>query len=142
VRDETYAALDLCGITDLASKQAGELSTGQRRLVELARCLAGPFDVMLLDEPTSGLDHGETERMGDLLLEIQRQCRCAILLVEHDVNLVMRVSNHIYVLDFGQLLFEGDRTAVAASAEVQAAYLGTRTDVPETPLTAAQPVTT
>ena len=117
-------ALELCGITDLADRQAGELSTGQRRLVELARCLAGPFDLLLLDEPSSGLDRDETAQFGDVLQRVVDERGCGILLVEHDMSLVMRVCSYMYVLDFGVLIFDGDATAVAASPIVRAAYLG------------------
>ena len=129
VRDlATAEALGLCGIADLADMQAGALSTGQRRLVELARCLAGPFDVLLLDEPSSGLDHDETERFGEILRTVVQERGCGILLVEHDMALVMDVCEYIYVLDFGRLIFEGAPAEVATSADVQAAYLGTETD--------------
>jgi len=117
-------ALELCGISDLADRQAGGLSTGQRRLVELARCLAGPFDVLLLDEPSSGLDAEETAAFDEVLRHVVRQRGCGILLVEHDVNLVLSICSYIYVLDFGRLIFEGAPSAVAASPIVQAAYLG------------------
>ena len=117
-------ALELCGITDLADRQAGSLSTGQRRLVELARCLAGPFDLLLLDEPSSGLDRDETVRFGDVLQRVVDERGCGILLVEHDVSLVMRVCAYLYVLDFGELIFEGDAAAVSDSPIVRAAYLG------------------
>jgi ABC-type branched-subunit amino acid transport system ATPase component/branched-subunit amino acid ABC-type transport system permease component len=119
-----HEALELCGIADLADRQAGGLSTGQRRLVELARCLAGPFDVLLLDEPSSGLDADETAAFDEVLRHVVRQRGCGILLVEHDVNLVLSICNYIYVLDFGRLIFEGEPAAVAASPVVQAAYLG------------------
>src|SRR5205823_12802444 len=102
-----WSAMELCGITQLAHEQAGTLSTGQRRLVELARCLAGPFDVLLLDEPSSGLDADETRRFGDLLLELVAERNLGVLLVEHDMALVMRLCSYIYVMDFGQLVFEG-----------------------------------
>ncbi|UGQ11203.1 ATP-binding cassette domain-containing protein [Yinghuangia sp. ASG 101] len=117
-------ALRLCGITHLARAQAGALSTGQRRLVELARCLAGGFDVLLLDEPSSGLDHEETARFAEVLERVVRERGTGILLVEHDMALVMRVCSYIYVLDFGKLLFEGDADAVRSSDIVRAAYLG------------------
>ena len=119
-----WAAMDLCGIADLAGTQAGALSTGQRRLVELARCLAGRFDILILDEPSSGLDRQETEALGRILRRTVEERGCGILLVEHDMELVMSICSHIYVLDFGKLLFEGDPPSVAASPEVQAAYLG------------------
>ena len=122
------SALELCGIAHLADQQAGSLSTGERRLVELARCLAGPFDLLLLDEPSSGLDHSETAAFGDVLLRIRAERGCGILLVEHDMALVMRICDHVYVLDFGRMLFEGTASQVAASPEVRAAYLGSSAD--------------
>jgi len=122
-----WSAMELCGITDLAGLQAGQLSTGQRRLVELARCLAGQFDVLLLDEPSSGLDRTETAAFDAILRRTVAERGCGILLVEHDMSLVMNVCDYIYVMDFGKLLFEGDPASVAASSEVQAAYLGYET---------------
>ena len=119
-----WSAMDLCGITGLAGTQAGGLSTGQRRLVELARCLAGRFDVLILDEPSSGLDRSETEALGRILRRTVAEGGCAILLVEHDMSLVMNFCEYIYVLDSGRLLFEGEPRSVAASPVVQAAYLG------------------
>ena len=125
-----WSALELCGITHLAREQAGTLSTGQRRLVELARCLAGPFDVLLLDEPSSGLDHDETERFGEILRRVVEDRGVGVLLVEHDIALVMRICADIYVLDFGRLLFHGTPAEVSASPAVQAAYLGSDEPVP------------
>ena len=87
----TAHALELCGIADLAEVQAGALSTGQRRLVELARCLAGDFDILMLDEPSSGLDHRETAAFAEVLLRVVEERGCGILLVEHDVALVMSI---------------------------------------------------
>ncbi|SNQ46808.1 Amino acid/amide ABC transporter membrane protein [Frankia canadensis] len=120
----TAAALELCGITDIADRQVGGLSTGQRRLVELARCLAGPFTMLLLDEPSSGLDRTETEAFAEVLERVVADRGIGILLVEHDMALVMRICRYIYVLDFGELLFEGDPGAVRASERVRTAYLG------------------
>jgi ABC-type branched-subunit amino acid transport system ATPase component len=133
-REATRQALELCGLTEKADARAGDLSTGERRLVELARCLAGPFDVLLLDEPSSGLDRAETDRFAELLQSIVATRGCAVLLVEHDVSLVMRVCSRLYVLDFGELLFEGTPAQTAASERVQAAYLGEAS----TELTAAE----
>jgi ABC-type branched-subunit amino acid transport system ATPase component/branched-subunit amino acid ABC-type transport system permease component len=123
-RAATNEAMRLCGIEGLADLQAGALSTGQRRLVELARCLAGPFDVLLLDEPSSGLDHSETAAFGALLQRVVAERGCGILLVEHDMSLVMEICSYIYVLDFGQVIFEGDPAAIMASPIVRQAYLG------------------
>ncbi|OHV48458.1 branched-chain amino acid ABC transporter permease/ATP-binding protein [Pseudofrankia sp. BMG5.36] len=123
-RAAALGALDLCGIADLAGQQAGALSTGQRRLVELARGLAGPFDVLLLDEPSSGLDRAETAALDEVLRRVVAERGCGILLVEHDMSLVLTICEYVYVLDFGRLLFEGEPAVVAASPLVQAAYLG------------------
>lgn len=108
----------------MADIQAGLLPTGQRRLVELARALAGPFDLLLLDEPSAGLDINETERFGDILLGVVRERGTGVLLVEHDMALVRQICEHIYVLDFGRLIFEGDPTQMLASDVVRTAYLG------------------
>jgi ABC-type branched-subunit amino acid transport system ATPase component len=118
-------ALELCGIGSLAERAAGSLSTGQRRLVELARILAGSFRLLLLDEPSSGLDVDETQRFGDILATTVAERGLGILLVEHDMSLVMRVCEHLYVLDFGELVFEGTPAEVRDSPVVRAAYLGT-----------------
>ncbi|WP_245644395.1 branched-chain amino acid ABC transporter ATP-binding protein/permease [Nocardioides jensenii] len=124
MRAATWDALDACGITHLASVRAEKLSTGQRRMVELARCLAGPFSVLLLDEASSGLDAAETEAFGDVIERAVRERDLGILLVEHDMDLVMRLSDYIYVLDFGNLIFEGTPDQVRASTVVRDAYLG------------------
>jgi ABC-type branched-subunit amino acid transport system ATPase component/branched-subunit amino acid ABC-type transport system permease component len=117
-------SLELCGIASLSQVQASALSTGQRRLVELARCLAGPFGMLLLDEPSSGLDRRETERFGLVLKEVVAERGIGIVLVEHDMSLVMDICSNIYVLDFGELIFEGSPESVSRSSVVRAAYLG------------------
>jgi ABC-type branched-subunit amino acid transport system ATPase component len=102
----------------------GVLPIGQRRLVELARALAGPFDMLLLDEPSSGLDGHETGQFGDVLRAVVAERGCGILLVEHDMTLVRGVCDYVYVLDFGQLIFEGTSEEMQNSSVVRAAYLG------------------
>jgi ABC-type branched-subunit amino acid transport system ATPase component len=120
----TEEALALTGTTRLADMQAGLLTVGQRRLVELARALAGPFDILLLDEPSSGLDGHETEQFGRILKTVVEQRGCGILLVEHDMTLMRAVCDHVYVLDFGSLIFEGSPEEMHSSTQVRAAYLG------------------
>jgi ABC-type branched-subunit amino acid transport system ATPase component len=117
-------SMALCGIEHLATERPADLSTGQRRLVELARVAAGAFNLLLLDEPSSGLDHDETGRFGDVLLRLVADRGVGLLLVEHDMELVMRVCDYIYVLDFGRPIFDGTPAAVLASEVVRAAYLG------------------
>jgi ABC-type branched-subunit amino acid transport system ATPase component/branched-subunit amino acid ABC-type transport system permease component len=120
----TGDALALCGLTALAEQPVGALSTGQRRLVELARCVAGPFHLLLLDEPSSGLDHVETERFGGILRRVVGERNVGVLLIEHDMALVNRLCDRIYVLDFGKPIFQGTVAEVRASPVVRAAYLG------------------
>ena len=117
-------ALEMCGIRQLALRRPSDLSTGQRRLVELARCIAGEFTVMLLDEPSSGLDGEETEEFGRILRSLVADRGVGILLVEHDMSLVMSTCEYIHVLDFGKPIFEGTPAQVANSPLVRAAYLG------------------
>lgn len=124
VVERAARAIETCGIGHLARSLPSELSTGQRRLVELARVIAGDFNVLLLDEPSSGLDKSETRRFGDILQEIVAGGEVAILLVEHDMGLVMNVCEYLYVLDFGKLIYEGTAREVATSPLVRAAYLG------------------
>jgi ABC-type branched-subunit amino acid transport system ATPase component len=120
----TDSALEVCGITGLAGRIVGTLSTGQRRLVELARVLAGGFRLLLLDEPSSGLDEEETDRFGEILTDVVAERGIGILLVEHDMALVMAICAHIYVLEFGHLIFQGSPVQVQGSELVRAAYLG------------------
>jgi len=124
VEAATMAALELCGITHLADEQAGSLSTGERRLVELARCLAGPFHILMMDEPSSGLTADETARFGRVLQRVVEERGVGVLLVEHDMSLVMSVCSYLYVLDFGILIAEGTPEEIAANQQVRSAYLG------------------
>ena len=129
-------ALELTGTTRIADAQAGLLPIGQRRLVELARALAGPFDMFLLDEPSSGLDGHETEQFGQVLQTVVRERGCGILLVEHDMSLVREVCDYVYVLDFGQLIFEGTTAEMQRSAQVRVAYLGSSGEADDQPASA------
>jgi ABC-type branched-subunit amino acid transport system ATPase component len=124
VRAATDDALELCGISHLATTQAMNLTTGQRRLVELARAVAGDYRLLLLDEPSSGLDVEETEVFGSILLSLVKATGVGLLLVEHDMSLVMRICDYIYVLDFGAVLVEGDASTVRADKAFALAYLG------------------
>jgi ABC-type branched-subunit amino acid transport system ATPase component len=123
-------AMARCDLLPLADVPVGALSTGQRRLVELARCLAGPFRLLLLDEPSSGLDRSETERFGQILVNSARDRGIGILIVEHDMSLVTSICDYVYVLDFGQLIFNGTPAEVLSSSVVRAAYLGDSNQIP------------
>jgi ABC-type branched-subunit amino acid transport system ATPase component len=117
-------ALERCGIAGLASTVVGDLPTGHRRLVELARVMAGGFRFLLLDEPSSGLDVSETEALGSILSAIVEGAGIGILLVEHDMALVRAVCDAIYVLDFGRLVYEGSAAEALSADIVRAVYLG------------------
>jgi ABC-type branched-subunit amino acid transport system ATPase component/branched-subunit amino acid ABC-type transport system permease component len=122
--EATQRALEMCGLQELAERTPGSLSTGQRRRVELARCLAGRFQILLLDEPSAGLDRAETEQFGDILKKVVAERGVGILLVEHDMALVTKVCDYIHVLDFGKPIYRGAPAEVMASPAVRSAYLG------------------
>ncbi|MGW0949971.1 ABC transporter permease subunit [Streptomyces sp. NPDC002623] len=105
-----------------------ELSTGKRKLVALARAMAGEPSVLLLDEPCSGLDQHEREEVGKVVRSLAEDWGMAVLLIEHDVHLVRRVCDRIVALDFGRVIAEGTPDRVLSERAVMAAYLG---DVPE-----------
>ena len=127
VRANADAVLALVGLAQLADRPADTLPTGQARLLELARCLATRPRLLLLDEPSSGLDDGESDELGDLLLQLA-EAGMAVLLVEHDMGLVMGVCSRINVLDFGAILMVGTPKEVRADERVRAAYLGSADD--------------
>ena len=116
--------LERTGLTAVADRQAGQISTGQGRLVELARAMARDPHVLLLDEPSSGLDHAESEAFGQLLVGLVRERNLAILMVEHDMSLVLGICDWIHVLDFGKPLMDGTPAEVRSSEAVRSAYLG------------------
>jgi ABC-type branched-subunit amino acid transport system ATPase component len=123
-RERAAEAIDMCGLRDLTGRTVGSLSTGHRRLVEVARCLAADFKFLLLDEPSAGLDRSETSDLAAILLQVTSEKRLGILLVEHDIELVADICSQIYVMDFGRLIAHGDPATVLGSDEVRRAYLG------------------
>jgi branched-chain amino acid transport system ATP-binding protein len=117
--------IDRSGLHDVADARVDSLPTGQARLVELGRALATRPSVLLLDEPASGQDENETVAFGELLRDLAAE-GIAVVLVEHDVHLVMRVCDTIHVLDFGRIIAAGTPQEVQRDEAVLAAYLGTK----------------
>jgi branched-chain amino acid transport system ATP-binding protein len=121
IREEILVRL---GLTAVANDRADTLPTGTGRLVELARALATKPKVLLLDEPAAGQDSDETQRFSEVLRSLADE-GLAILLVEHDMDLVMNVCHTVVVLDYGRVICTGTPAEIRADPEVQAAYLGT-----------------
>jgi branched-chain amino acid transport system ATP-binding protein len=116
--------LDLVGLAAEADLPVEALSLGHARLVELARALVGEPDLLLLDEPSSGLDRVESLGLADLLRSVQRESGTALLLVEHDLEMVQRIATRLYVLECGSLLAAGPTIDVLGEERVRRAYLG------------------
>jgi branched-chain amino acid transport system ATP-binding protein len=129
-REAAMEALAWVGLADAAERSAGGLPIGQRRLVEVARALAAQPRLLLMDEPAAGLNMRETDQMGELIRQI-RDAGVTVLLVEHDMSLVMDISEEILVLDHGERLAEGPPRSIRTDERVLAAYLGDSLDSSE-----------
>jgi branched-chain amino acid transport system ATP-binding protein len=123
IRRNALEILDMLGIVHLASCDALGIAFGQQRYVELARALAGEPTLLLLDEPAAGLNMQETARLGETIRDI-RSRGVTVLLVEHDMSLVMNVSDEINVLSFGKMIAEGKPRDIQKNPEVIKVYLG------------------
>jgi ABC-type branched-subunit amino acid transport system ATPase component/ABC-type branched-subunit amino acid transport system permease subunit len=123
--DEVAELVDFLGLGAYRDSYVSDLSTGTRRVVELAGLLALDAKVLCLDEPTAGLAQRETEAFGPLIRTIQKELAASVLVIEHDMPLIMNISDRVYCLEAGQVIAEGPPAAIREDPKVVASYLGT-----------------
>ncbi len=123
VAEAVRDALEKVGLVDRASQNAGDLSYGHQRLLEIAMGLAQQPRLLILDEPTQGLAETEVTDFKALVRDLAKTA--TVLLIEHNMSVVMELADQVTVLNFGQILAEGTPAEIHANAQVQAAYLGT-----------------
>ena len=116
--------IDLFQLGAYADKFAGELSTGTRRMLDMACIMAAEPRILLLDEPSSGLAQAEVEVLSPTIRRLARETRCGVLVIEHDLPLVTNVSDRLIALELGRVIAEGEPADVVAHPDVVAAYLG------------------
>ena len=128
MRREAMELLEIVGLAELKDETAANLPYGQQRRLEIARALATDPRLLILDEPAAGMNPQETVELTEFIREIREQFDLSILLIEHHMNLVMGISDRIYVLEFGKLIAEGIPEAVQMDQRVIDAYLGVDLD--------------
>ena len=124
LNERADAILEMLGLQDIRDRRVGGQSYGTLKLLELGCALATDPDILLLDEPTSGMGPDESDELGERLLALRKEFGLTMLVIEHHVPLVLRVCDHVYVLNFGRLLAEGKPNVIQTHPEVVAAYLG------------------
>jgi branched-chain amino acid transport system ATP-binding protein len=123
--ESAYEVLEFLGMTETANLLPGELPYGRQKQVEFARALMQKSRLVLLDEPMAGMSKPEKTAMTALIKRVQAQFNMSFLIVEHDIPVIMDISDQIVVLDFGRKIAEGTPTQVQTNEAVIAAYLGT-----------------
>ena len=123
-REEAEKILDFLEISNIRKSMAGTLSYGLRKRVELARAIAVKPNLILLDEPMAGMNQEEKEDMARFIIDLNREWGITIVMIEHDMGVVMDISNRVAVLDFGKKIAEGTPQEILNNKIVQKAYLG------------------
>ncbi|AJR01300.1 branched-chain amino acid transport ATP-binding protein [Hafnia paralvei ATCC 29927] len=116
--------LERVGLLEFANRQAGNLAYGQQRRLEIARCMVTRPELLMLDEPAAGLNPKETDELNELIADLRRHHQVSVLLIEHDMKLVMDISDRIYVVNQGTPLAQGSPEEVRNNPDVIRAYLG------------------
>ncbi|WP_323839863.1 high-affinity branched-chain amino acid ABC transporter ATP-binding protein LivG [Photorhabdus africana] len=116
--------LERIGLLPLANRQAGNLAYGQQRRLEIARCMVARPEILMLDEPAAGLNPKETAELNALIAELREHHQVSVLLIEHDMKLVMGISDRIYVVNQGMSLAQGRPEEIRNNPDVIRAYLG------------------
>ena len=116
--------LERVGLLEFANRQAGNLAYGQQRRLEIARCMVTRHELLMLDEPAAGLNPKETDELNELIADLRRHHQVSVLLIEHDMKLVMDISDRIYVVNQGTPLAQGSPEEVRNNPDVIRAYLG------------------
>ena len=124
MREKAMSLLETVGLKDEADELATSLPYGKQRRLEIARALATQPTLLLLDEPAAGMNPQETDELGEFIVDIKNRFHLTVLMIEHHMNLVMDISDRIYVLDFGKQIAQGTPEEVQRNPVVISAYLG------------------